>query len=115
MGDLVGRLRASVTKGREPTDEDAIEAANEIERLKEKLALAQRWCTEAADEIERMKAELAEFRNAAADEIKRSQDRRLIEREACAQVADEWGKGRFKEEIDAAESIAAAIRARQES
>jgi predicted RNase H-like nuclease (RuvC/YqgF family) len=82
----------------------------EIARLKEKLTLAQRWCIEAADEIERLKAELAEFRNAAADEIKRSQ-----EREACAQIADEWGKGRFKEEIDAAESIAAAIRARQES
>jgi hypothetical protein len=110
MGDLVGRLRASVTKGREPTDEDAIEAANEIDRLREKLTLAQRWCIEAANEIERLKAEFAEFRNAAADEIKRSQ-----EREACAQVADEWGKGRFKEEIDAAESIAAAIRARQES
>jgi hypothetical protein len=32
--DLVERLRLSVTKGHEPTDEDAIEAAAEIERLR---------------------------------------------------------------------------------
>jgi hypothetical protein len=34
MTDIVERLRASVTKGHEPTDEDAIEAADEIERLR---------------------------------------------------------------------------------
>jgi hypothetical protein len=34
MTDIVERLRLSVTKGHEPTDEDAIEAADEIERLR---------------------------------------------------------------------------------
>jgi hypothetical protein len=33
MTDIVERLRLSVTRGHEPTDEDAIEAADEIERL----------------------------------------------------------------------------------
>jgi hypothetical protein len=35
MTDLVARLRKSVTRGHEPTDADAIEAADEIERLRE--------------------------------------------------------------------------------
>ena len=34
MTDLVERLRLSVTKGHEPTDDLAIEAADEIERLR---------------------------------------------------------------------------------
>jgi len=34
MTDIVERLRQSVTRGREPTDELAIEAADEIERLR---------------------------------------------------------------------------------
>lgn len=34
MSDIVERLRLSVTKGHEPTDENAIEAAAEIERLR---------------------------------------------------------------------------------
>jgi hypothetical protein len=33
MSDIVERLRTSITKGHEPTDELAIEAAAEIERL----------------------------------------------------------------------------------
>jgi hypothetical protein len=37
MSDIVERLRKSVTKGHQPTDEDAIEAANEIERLRTAL------------------------------------------------------------------------------
>jgi hypothetical protein len=37
MTDIVERLRLSVTKGHEPTDEDAIEAAAEIERLRNML------------------------------------------------------------------------------
>lgn len=32
--DILDRLRRSVTKGFEPTDEDAIDAAAEIERLR---------------------------------------------------------------------------------
>ncbi len=34
MSDLVERLRESVTKGHEPTDELVVEAADEIERLR---------------------------------------------------------------------------------
>lgn len=34
MSDIVERLRLSVTKGHEPTDEDAIEARVEIETLR---------------------------------------------------------------------------------
>jgi hypothetical protein len=34
MTDLVARLRKSVTRGHEPTDADAIEAADEIDRLR---------------------------------------------------------------------------------
>lgn len=41
MTDIVERLRLSVTKGHEPTDEDAIEAADEIERLREALQRAE--------------------------------------------------------------------------
>ena len=37
MSDIVERLRRSVTKGHEPTDEDAMEAAVEIERLRAAL------------------------------------------------------------------------------
>ena len=37
MTDIVERLRLSVTKGHEPTDELAIEAADEIERLRAAL------------------------------------------------------------------------------
>jgi hypothetical protein len=35
--DILDRLRRSVTKGHEPTDEDAIDAAAEIERLRAAL------------------------------------------------------------------------------
>jgi hypothetical protein len=35
--DIVERLRLSVTKGHEPTDEDAVAAATEIERLRAAL------------------------------------------------------------------------------
>ena len=37
MADIVERLRLSVTKGHEPTDEDAIAAAAEIEWLREQI------------------------------------------------------------------------------
>jgi len=37
VSDIVERLRRSVTKGHEPTDEDAMEAAVEIERLRAAL------------------------------------------------------------------------------
>jgi hypothetical protein len=37
MTDIVERLRHSVTKGQEPTDDLAIEAADEIERLRAAL------------------------------------------------------------------------------
>lgn len=36
--DIVERLRLSITKGHEPTDEDAIAAAAEIERLRSVIA-----------------------------------------------------------------------------
>lgn len=35
--DILDRLRRSVTKGHEPADEDAIDAAAEIERLRAEL------------------------------------------------------------------------------
>jgi hypothetical protein len=35
--DILDRLRLSVTRGHEPTDEDAIDAAAEIERLRDGL------------------------------------------------------------------------------
>jgi hypothetical protein len=44
----------------------------------------------------------------AEKECKEIEDRTI---DRCAEVADEWASGRFKEEIDAAEAIAAAIRA----
>jgi hypothetical protein len=40
MTDIVERLRLSVTKGHEPTDDDALKAADEIERLREALEQA---------------------------------------------------------------------------
>ncbi len=45
MSDIVERLRRSVTKGHEPTDEDAIEAADLIARLWEndEVQLQEKW------------------------------------------------------------------------
>lgn len=37
MTDIVERLRHSVTKGREPSDQDAIDAVTEIEQLRAAL------------------------------------------------------------------------------
>jgi len=45
MTDIVERLRLSVTKGHEPSDQDAIDAITEIERLQaENFALAADQC-----------------------------------------------------------------------
>lgn len=73
MTDIVERLRLSVTKGHEPTDEDAIEAANEIERLlayveewKRRYETARQAHEEGRDEIERLRAVLANISGAYA-------------------------------------------------
>jgi len=67
MTDIVERLRLSVTKGHEPTDEDAVEAADEIERLEAAIntqgAEIDRLCKMLLDrgyEIERLRKALDE-------------------------------------------------------
>src|SRR5260370_39928201 len=53
--DIVKRLWLSVTKGHEPTDEGAIEAAAEIEQLRD-------WRKQAQTEIERLCAKIEQLR-----------------------------------------------------
>jgi chromosome segregation ATPase len=74
MKDIVERLRASVTKGSEPTDADAIDAADEIERLRGDLKGRDAVCDSYADEnqrfydeIERLRGELAQVREILND------------------------------------------------
>ena len=63
MTDILERLRLSVTKGHEPTDEDAIEAADEIARL-----TAERETVHAmADENERLRAAVHEASHASVE------------------------------------------------
>ncbi len=56
--DIVERLRQSVTKGHEPTDDLAIEAADEIERLRDKLVANGDLMTIGKNEIERLRTEI---------------------------------------------------------
>lgn len=64
MTDIVERLRLSVTKGHEPTDEDAIEAAD-VERLRNTLQLHAGDCQSLNGEVTMFKerAEAAEADN----------------------------------------------------
>jgi hypothetical protein len=58
MTDLVERLRKSVTRGHEPTDADAIEAADEIERLETQISQHIRNAEEDTAEMVLLHAEI---------------------------------------------------------
>ena len=82
--DILDRLRRSVTKGFEPTDEDAIDAATEIERLRkerDELLEANGGLAYLAGENEQLRAALqwirAQVGNKDAELIRHMCDRAL--------------------------------------
>jgi chromosome segregation ATPase len=120
MTDIVERLRASVTKGHEPTDEDAIEAADEIERLRAALAEEIAVARETDDALAKADAEIERLREVvvrmgcrlpskAADEIerlrgiedaaKKAADIYEAEIERLRTEAEEW-RNRYEAERD---------------
>ena len=75
MTDLLERLRRSVTRGHEPTDEDAIEAADEIERLRAQLHYANGTCDLAMKHRDVAEAEVERLRSlceSLADDCERA-------------------------------------------
>lgn len=116
MSDIVERLRLSVTKGHEPTDEDAIGALAEIERLQELLRgtganryWEGRWRDDQA-EIEQLRTELEKGMFVMMNRAKAAEADNARLRAAIEQALDDMGEQGLSVCQQAKEMLAAALK-----